>query len=517
MMIMAATGLGKARMLGAIAADLAEQGKTTLIVAHRRELVDQLVATVELVSGISPAVEMAERRIRQQTPIMVGSIDSLRARLSRGLKVDVVMPDELHHYAAKTWKETIKSYGASIVGCTATPKRLDGAGMKSIVDKCVFKMGIQEGIKQGYLVPVKAQSICIKSIQLDNVPVVNGDLQASALEVEVVKGIEAIVQDVLRRASERKGICFWPGIKSAELAAERFRANGAKSAALSNRTSPGERKAIIAAFRKGEIQYLNNVMVLGEGFDCPDASLIVMARPTQSVAVFTQALGRCTRTVANIDAPWLANEYAHAERRAAIAVSAKPDMLFLDYAGVTEKHDLVTPADVLGEPLDKATRKAVRKEMQASGKAEDPMDALFRAKKAMTPAVKAQLRVSLDESTVDLFSALSKPGHQPKKWFDCVSAPQFQALSAMGFTADEVNSLDRKGAKKLLDKLSKKRKAGLSTWKQVKSLVRYGADPRLADTASITAASKALDYLSKSGWRMGQSKELNMLLGEGER
>lgn len=124
---------------------------------------------------------------------------------------------------------------------------------------------------------------------------------------------------------------------------------------------PEDRDSIIKRFLNGNLQILANVGVFTEGTDLPNVGVIVMARPTKSRSLFSQMIGRGTRPL-----PGLVDSLASAEeRRAAIAASAKPSCLVLDFVGNAGKHELVHVADILlGESDDGGFREFVSRVKQ---------------------------------------------------------------------------------------------------------------------------------------------------------
>src|SRR5262249_37454191 len=142
-------------------------------------------------------------------------------------------------------------------------------------------------------------------------------------------------------------LVFCASVGHARLMAEvlcRYRRGSAR--ALDGTSHPEERRAVVGDFRAGRLQYLCNCGLFLEGFDAPAVAVVVMARPTKSLALYTQILGRGTRPLPGVVDP-LALAPA-AERRAAIAASAKPRMLVLDFVGNSGRHRIITAADLLG-------------------------------------------------------------------------------------------------------------------------------------------------------------------------
>src|SRR5690606_31209440 len=110
------------------------------------------------------------------------------------------------------------------------------------------------------------------------------------------------------------------------------------------RTPQAERQRILSGFKDGQIQYVVNCQILTEGVDIPSTSCVVMARPTGSRSLYCQCLGRGVRTLPGV----VSHDMTPEQRVAAIAASAKPDLLVIDLWCNSDRHKLVSVADVLG-------------------------------------------------------------------------------------------------------------------------------------------------------------------------
>jgi type I site-specific restriction endonuclease len=135
--------------------------------------------------------------------------------------------------------------------------------------------------------------------------------------------------------------------------AEFMRAGGIRAEALDGGTGKTDRREIFARYESGETQVLCNVLVLSTGWDSPITECLVMARPTQSKALYLQAMGRGLRTLPRV----IDGLETAEERLAAIAASAKPSCLVMDMIGVTGRHKLMTLVDLMGVGKPKARRK----------------------------------------------------------------------------------------------------------------------------------------------------------------
>ena len=216
-----------------------------------------------------------------------------------------------------------------LVGFTATPSRSDGMGLEWILDDIVYSMSIREGMEKGWL--CKLRGIHVESgADISTVPTSHGDYQETALARAVdTRGRNALaVQGYLDHASGRKALVFCVNVEHAEHMLDAFQQRGIPSAMVVGETPREERRQRIAAFRGADIQVLVGVMVFTEGFDAPETSCIIMARPTKSSLVYTQAIGRGTRI-----AP------------------GKADMLVLDMVDINKKAQVQTLNTLFGLPI----------------------------------------------------------------------------------------------------------------------------------------------------------------------
>ena len=369
-LLVLATGLGKT----VCATDLIRRRRSTgraLFLAHRTELIMQ--ARSKMVgAGLTCEVEQADSRALavSLTPsdVVVGSVQTMRdRRLTRWPRdaFTTIVVDEAHHAVAAGYRAILDHFrGAKVMGLTATPDRSDEVGLANIFDEVAANYGIREGIDDGYLVPIVAESL--GNIDLSAVKTVRGDLHQGQLDEEVGRDsvLYAIAGALQDRTGDRPTLIFTPGVQAAHRLGEilgQLDGVGADNvASIDGTTDRALRAALLERFANRDLKYLVNCAVLTEGFDAPVVSCVAMARPTKSRALYSQCLGRGTRPLPGVvDGPETAEE-----RRDAIAASAKPNVLLLDLTD-RRRVDLVGPADVLaGEPLPEETRREIQRKVE---------------------------------------------------------------------------------------------------------------------------------------------------------
>ncbi len=222
-----------------------------LVLAHRDELIQQAKLRLEAHCGEMVGVEQADFYAGRER-VVVGSFDTVRQpkRLARMLAAGfgLCIIDECHHAVSRTYLATLRALaaaGTKILGVTATPDRGDKRALGIAFDHCAYRFGICEGIESGYITPVSGARVAVDAVDLSQVTSVAGDFNQGELDEVMIKAIEAIVKVTLARWPDRKGVGFFPGVKSAEMAAARFNQERPGSAAfVSGNTPEDERRQI---------------------------------------------------------------------------------------------------------------------------------------------------------------------------------------------------------------------------------------------------------------------------------
>lgn len=481
-----ATGLGKSRLFAHVAKDWPGR---VLVLVHRAELLDQAVAVLEEQTGEIVEIEQGTRR-SGRARLVVGMVQTMSQdrRLQRmgPDAFSLVIPDEVHGYLAKTRKKVLEFFSsAKVFGVTATADRTDKQALSQIMDSVAYRMDIQDGIHSGYLVPIQVGRVHIKSIDLTGVNKVRGDLHEGKLEQVMLRNVGAIVSETLRLHPNRQGICFFPGVESAELAAHHFNARNPGSAIfIDGRTDKDERKQMVEEFKAGNVQWLCNCQVATEGFDAPKASLIVMARPTTSRSLYTQMAGRGTRVdatcVQGIDGPDKAEE-----RRGAILWSSKPNCMILDFVGNSGKHELISPVDLLGGEFNTEEKKIATRLLDEldPGETPDPEELLLVARKQLEARHRAirelGVMVKAEVSYVDAFSALGmdreKIEAQELEFGRSKMSPATKdTLVNFGVSREEVSKMGKLAGSKMLRTLFSRKRYGLCDYGTLQLLKKWG-------------------------------------------
>jgi superfamily II DNA or RNA helicase/phage repressor protein C with HTH and peptisase S24 domain len=214
---------------------------------------------------------------------------------------DYIAVDEAHHSVAPTVQKVIQSFTPrTLIGFTATDQRLDTRSLETVFGSYDTDLGLLDAIRQGLLAPIRAFRIK-SNIDLSEVRFNGRDYMASDLQRRVVvPSRDQLIVDTLTRYFTgdglpfKQGLVFCVSVLHARRMAALLKAHGISAEAVSGRDSRSEKH--IQAYQAGRIQFLATCSLLNEGWDSPRTSVIVMARPTMSKVLYTQQLGRGTRT-----------------------------------------------------------------------------------------------------------------------------------------------------------------------------------------------------------------------------
>lgn len=493
-LLVMATGLGKTQV-GCSVAEHFLPGRI-LWLSHRKELVTQGADRLHLVTGEMVDLEMAEFWASNRSRVVSASLDSIRTRLDRWPPdhFSLVVFDEFHHAIAKSYRKVWEHFTCKKLGMTATPDRGDEKALGQLVDDVAGVWDIVDGIEGGYLVPIKGQSVRVDEVNLSNISKTAGDLAAGELDEEMASHIEGIVSKTLELEPNRTGIWFFPGVKSAELACDRLNALGQSAAFVCGETPKEERDDIMKGFKNGTYRHLTNCAVATEGFDAPNADMVVIGRPTLSRALYAQMVGRGLRILPGLVDHLVAAE-AFLERRRLVSDSAKSHCVVIDFAGNAGKHVLVTPEDLLGgDYTEEEVKKAKEKAKENPGAdVIANLEAARRELKAMM--AKLQSKVKATVVSFDPFSllSLSPPDSSKERFREPMTPAQAERLAKFNMKPRQIQDLSRLEAQKLLDTLGVRARHGLCSPNQLLTLRKHIETPT---NTPFKQASKALTFLA---------------------
>ena len=321
-LVVMATGLGKTVVFSNLPARL-KNGKM-LVIAHRSELLDQAVDKIKHWNPtLKVGLEKAEHHADADCDVIVACNASVGRAGSKRLEhfwddIGTIVIDECHHILGGSYLHVLEDSGVLLptstkllIGFTATPRRRnkvrgkqittlddgdDLLSLKSVFSKVVYSFPIRRGIKEGFLCPLKGFRVGTQT-NLEAVKTIAGEFATEQLS-EAINTPERNLQVVKawkENANGRPTICFTADVQHGKDLAETFLRNGVMAQPIYG--DDPQRADKLKWFESGEMQVLCTCALLVEGFDSPRVSCIVLARPTKSGSLYTQMVGRGTRTL----------------------------------------------------------------------------------------------------------------------------------------------------------------------------------------------------------------------------
>lgn len=292
------TGGGKTVVFSEIAKGATLIGRRVLILVHRRELLHQAVASLRRL-GIQPREIAGHQGYIQDCPVHVACVHTIvnRMKFLDANTFDLIVIDEAHHATANAWARTTEHFsGAKVLGVTATPCRGDGRGLREQFELMIRGPEPQWLTDQGFLAktrvfapPVGFNPSLIKRRM--------GDFDREGSEQQLISAV--VLGDVIEHYQTRleggTAIAFCVSIKHALAVANQFNAAGIRAESIDGTMKQEVRDSLLRQLATGEIKVLTSCDLIGEGVDVPSVSGCIMLRPTQSLGLFLQMVGRCLR------------------------------------------------------------------------------------------------------------------------------------------------------------------------------------------------------------------------------
>lgn len=314
-MLQMPTGTGKTHVFTSIVNDLLEYYRqrnetiNILVVAHKTEIIDQISRKLNGY-GIKYGIIQGDRYQESWHRVQVASIQSiLNARNIDNARVQqfqYIIVDEAHHAIEgnDSYRRVFETFpNAKKLGVTATPWRFNNAPFTGLFDRIICSEPVSWFIDQNYLADFDYVSIPNDSEVQQRInslrPAQTGDYTDADLDTNFnTDGIRAkLFKSYKKYANGKKGIIYAINKRHAANIAKLYSDNGVPAVAIDCDTPREERDRLVQLFRDGKIKVLVNVNIFTEGFDCPDVDFIQLARPTRSLALYLQQVGRGLRYV----------------------------------------------------------------------------------------------------------------------------------------------------------------------------------------------------------------------------
>ncbi len=311
------TGGGKSLVAAAVCAGVYQRKKRAVLLAHRDELLDQL-STALKETAIPHGLLLGGMIGMPRHQVVVASIGTLANRLLHFKAPDLIFIDECHHtVSGSRISKILEAFPhAKVMGLTATPQRLDGRGLSEMFSDMVIGPSVSELTAQNYLVPAEIYSTP-NPVDVSGLKKRAGDFQTAPLEELMDK--PAITGDAVkhykRYADGKAAVVFAVSVKHAKDIADDFNRAGYKFVPIDGKMDKHSRKRAIEDLRLGRIHGLTSCEIIGEGVDIPRIEVVILLRPTESLTLAMQQIGRGLR-------PY----------------TGKDRCIILDHAGVIRRH-----------------------------------------------------------------------------------------------------------------------------------------------------------------------------------
>lgn len=310
LMIQMPTGTGKTIVFTSVVRDIQRwcmvhsPESKILIVAHRKELIMQASCKLK---DIPHGIIMSGTKQDLYHMVQVASIQTFMScrnyETMRHYRFDFIIIDEAHHSIASGYQKLWEMYPHSKkLGVTATPWRMNHCGFRSLFSEIILSKPIEWFVNEHYLsnydyISIRRNSETQKAVNSINRYGVDGDyLEAELSNVFDCDHIRAELYKSYKKFAEgKKGIIYAIDRKHAANIKNLYATKGVSIAMIDGTTPAEERADIIDSFKQGIIQVIVNVNIFSEGFDCPDIEFIQLARPTRSLTMYLQQVGRGLR------------------------------------------------------------------------------------------------------------------------------------------------------------------------------------------------------------------------------
>lgn len=483
------TGGGKTIVFSKVIENRVKDGSHTLVLAHREELLTQASDKIMKVTGLETALEKAESTaIGTDKNIVVASVQTLAndKRLSKYPRdyFSTIIVDEAHHTLADSYLKILNYFGcAKVLGVTATIDRGDKRSLAEYYETIAYEVNMRKGIKDGYLVPIKAQMIPLE-LDISNVTISKGDYALGEVGNALEPYLNQIALEMVKYCKGRKTVVFLPLVKISQDFCDLLNLHGLSAVEVNGKSA--DREKILKDFHNGEYDVLCNSMLLTEGWDEPSVDCIVVLRPTKIRSLYQQMVGRGTRLC-----------------------EGKKDLLLLDFLWMTQKHDLCHPSNLVCESDNLADR--VLEKITNTSAEVDILDAEDDARRDVIKEKEDALRRELEENKkkarklvdpIEYGLSINDEDlvdYEPAMLWEQApaSAKQLEALEKWGINTATITCAGM--ASLILDRLFSRKDLGLATPKQIRALEKYGFYH--VGEWSFDTASKMISLIAGNNWK----------------
>lgn len=292
------TGGGKTVTFTHIAESAAARGNRVMVLVHREELLNQSSRAMAA-AGVSHGLIAAGRGMNLTHSVQIASVQTLARRLHliHPDYLQLVIVDECHHTNASTWVKTLEHFKrAHLLGVTATPCRADGRGLGEHYTKMVQGPSAAWLTENGYLAQARVFAPPV-GFDESKVRTRMGDFATgeASEQLEAPSAMGDVVGHYCQHLQGKTAIAFCCTVVHAEALAASFRMKSIAAASIDGKMSGEQRRDLLHDLGTGQLKVLTSCNLIGEGVDVPSVSGCILARPTKSVSLHLQMIGRCLR------------------------------------------------------------------------------------------------------------------------------------------------------------------------------------------------------------------------------
>lgn len=317
-LIQLATGGGKTALTANMLSLATRKDKVCWFIVHRRELIKQTMNAFSTIGMKNYGVVSSGFIHSKAHPIQICSVQTLINRFKIMPPPDLIAWDECHHCSAGSYSKIYNHFPKAFhIGLSATPQRLDGTGLIKYFKTMVNGPSMESLINDGYL--SNYEIYAPGGMNTSNVHIKMGDFVKS--ELNKIADRPSITGDAIKHylklANGKRAVVFCVSVEHSKHVVQNFRQAGISAEHVDGETPTEERDIAIRRFKDGEIKVLSNVELFGEGFDLPAIEAAILLRPTNSLGLYLQQVGRALRMS-----------------------EGKERAIILDHAGNCERHGL---------------------------------------------------------------------------------------------------------------------------------------------------------------------------------
>jgi len=291
------TGGGKTVVFSHISEQAAAKASRICILVHRAELLRQASASLHALD-VPHGLIAANRSMDLSQPVQVASVQTLARRLHRIPRefFQLLVVDEAHHSNAGTWAKVLDHcHRARVLGVTATPVRCDGRGLGEWYGAMVLGPSPAELTDAGFLAPARVLAPPGPSLQGLRKRMGDFDMKQASEMLSAGQAMGSPLAHYRQHLDGRTAIAFCCSVAHAEAVAELFNNHGIAAASIDGTMDSATREQLLADLGAGRLKVLTSCSLIGEGVDVPSVAGCILLRPTQSVSLHLQMIGRCLR------------------------------------------------------------------------------------------------------------------------------------------------------------------------------------------------------------------------------